>query len=210
MNETEKTTDGRKTTETAGNGEHGTSSEKTITQAELSKMMSKEKNQGRAAAYRDLGIDPKDQKAIDELKEYLKNKGKTAENGNQPPATDTETNRKLDEITRKLQEADRKAFLAEVKAEILQSGIQSAYLDDASTLILAKRNDDDFDLKEAIETFKTKHPAWFGVPKPKGTTGTGYPPPPGRDDKNQPDDLGARLAAQRKTDAGKNSCWGNP
>jgi len=205
--------DGGQQTGTGGIGQQmagNTTPEKTFTQAEVSKLMAKEKKQGRTAILRELGIDPKDKNAVENLKNLVKQGGQVpTPTGEQQttPASDIETNRKLNEISQKLQEAERREFLTNVKAEILQSGIQPTFLDDATTLILSKQSDDDFDVKESLESLKTKHPAWFATAQPHGTKGTGNPINPGRDNNDKPDDLGERLAAQKTNSAVKKSHW---
>ena len=45
--------------------------EKTFSQDQVSKMMAKEKNQGRNAVYNELGINPKDEKQIEAIKTFI-------------------------------------------------------------------------------------------------------------------------------------------
>jgi hypothetical protein len=175
-------------------------SEKTFLQSEVNKMMAREKSQGRTAAYRDLGIDPKDTDKIDEIKKFLQSK---------KPDAQVFAEKQIEQQN-KINEANQRAFLAEVKAEIMQSGIQLSYLDDAMALVMAKKTDDTFDLPAAIDTIKTKYPVWFNAENanpPKGLTGTGNPIKPGNSAPKQ-DDLGKRLAEQRKSGSAKTTYWG--
>ena len=100
-------------------------------------------------------------------------------------------------------------------------GVKTQYVDDIVTLALAKVSDDS-DLKTIIGEFKTKYPVWFGESdedendkdKGKGKTGqrgTGSSIKSNDKDKKGYDKnkgIGARLAAQRKSNNSKNSYWG--
>ena len=181
--------------------------EKTFTQTEVSKIMAREKNQGRTAVYKELGIDPKNTDTIDEIKNYIQSK---------KPESQKLAEQKVAEAA-KIKEAEQRAFIAEVKAEIMQSGVQLAYLDDAMALVTAKKTDDTFDLSAAIENIKTKYPVWFTAEPPSaaagqqqaGRKGTGSPIQPGSSVQNQTDNLGKRLAEQRKSSSVKSTHWGN-
>ena len=179
--------------------------EKTFTQDEVSKMMTREKSQGRAAVLKDLGIDPKDKDTVEEIKKYLQSK---------KPESQKLAEQQIAE-TAKIKEAEQRAFQAEAKAEIMQAGVQRDYLDDAMALVLAKKTDDAFDLTAAIENIKTKYPVWFNAEQNSaagsqqaGLKGTGSPIKPGSSVQKQTDDLGKRLAEQRKSGAAKSSVWG--
>jgi hypothetical protein len=176
--------------------------EKTFTQTEVSRFLTKEKNQGRAAAYRDLGIDPKDSAAIQKIKDWI---------AEQKPESQKLAEKQIEE-NNQLKDAEHRAFLAEIKAEILTAGIQPGYIDDATALIAVKQNDAEFDLQKTIETIKTKYPVWFTASKteekPEGHKGTGHPINPGRSDSGKPQGIGERLAAQRKEGAVKSVFWG--
>ena len=52
-------------------GSKGKSGDKTFTQDQVNRMMTREKNQGRNAVYKELGIDPKDTKAIAMVKALI-------------------------------------------------------------------------------------------------------------------------------------------
>lgn len=56
---------------TSGNSSNNSSSEKTFTQTQVNSMMSREKKQGRDAAYRELGINPKDKNMIGLIKSFM-------------------------------------------------------------------------------------------------------------------------------------------
>ncbi len=48
---------------------------KTFTQEQVTRMMTREKNQGRNAVYRELGIDPKDTKTVNMFKAFIESYG---------------------------------------------------------------------------------------------------------------------------------------
>lgn len=190
-------------------GDKGTGA-KTFTQEQVTKMMTKEKNQGRAAALKELGIDPKDKKAIATVKALIDSQ-----------KTDEQRQAEKDaEAQSKQAEAEQRALIAEAKAEAMMIGIKSQYVEDAVTLALGKMTED-ADLKTILGEFKTKYPIWFDNGgdeddnkdggKKTGQKGTGSSIKNG--DKGKKGDeqkgLGARLAAQRKSGAAKKSYWGN-
>lgn len=185
---------------------------KTFTQEQVNKMMTREKNQGRNAAYKELGIDPKDTKTVKMFKAFIE-----SQKSDDQKAAEQES-----ENQTKLNEAEQRALVAEAKAEAMMLGVKSQYVDDVVTLALAKMTDDS-DLKTVIGEFKTKYPVWFGESekddnknddKGKGKTGqkgTGSSVKNSDKDKKGEDDkkgIGARLAAQRKTSNKKSSYWG--
>lgn len=180
---------------------------KTFSQDEVTKMMSKEKRQGRDAALRELGIDPKDKKAVEAVKAYIDSQ-----------KTDDERAAEKDTEVR---EANRRAQIAEAKAEAMTMGVKPQFVDDLITLVLSKKSDDsELDLKTTIGEFKTKYPVWFGKSEDDedesddenktGRRGTGSTFK-GKDKKGKGKDegLGARLAAQRKSSSKKKSYWNN-
>lgn len=185
----------------------GEKKEKTFTQSQVSKMTTREKNQGRAAALRELGIDPKNKEQIAEVKAYLDSK-KTDEQ----KAAEAES-----ESQSKIAEANHRALIAETKAEAMMMGVKSQFVDDVITLAISKMSDDeDSDLKTILGEFKIKYPAWFSVKdddkedkKDKaGQKGTGSSLSSKRKKElKENKGMGARLAAQRKTRTKKTSYW---
>ena len=184
---------------------------KTFTQEQVNKMMTREKNQGRNAALRELGIDPKDSKAIAMVKALIDSQ-KTDEQKAAEKDTENQT---------KMNEAEQRAQIAEAKAEAMMLGVKTQYVDDVVTLALAKMTEDS-DLKTIIGEFKTKYPVWFGESEDddkdgkdngKGKTGqkgTGSSIKASKEDKGKEEkSLGARLAAQRRGTGKKFSYWGN-
>jgi hypothetical protein len=175
--------------------------ENTFTQAEVNRMLAREKNDGRRSAYKDLGIDPKNTADIAEIKELI---------ASRKPESQKLAEKQIEENNR-FQEMQARAFLAEVKAEILQAGIQKDYIDDASALLSARKNDEGFDIAEAVETMKTKYPIWFTpvqTEKPEGLKGTGNPIRPGRVVEEKTEGIGTRIAKQRQNGTSTPSVWG--
>lgn len=176
---------------------------KTFTQEQVNKMMSREKRQGKSSVYTELGIDPKDTKAISMLKALIASQ-KTEEE--KPAEVATEERRKAEEL-------ERRAFLAEAKVEAIRLGVQPKYVDDAITLAVAKKGEDD-ELKDIIGEFKTKYPSWFESSqedddKNVGKKGTGSAIKSGKSKKGGEETLlGARLAAKRASQNKKSSYWG--
>ena len=186
-------------------------SEKSFTQKQVSAMMAKEKKQGRAAAFKELGIDPKDTKMVSMFKAFVESQ----------KTDDEKAAEKSKEEQAKLDEANNRALIAEAKAEAMLLGVQTEYVEDVVTLAISKvGKDEDSDIKTVIGEFKTKYPDWFkakeddksGDGKGKtGQKGTGSSVKNNKEknDKGEEVGLGARLAAQRKTSNKKSSYWGS-
>ena len=181
---------------------------KTFTQDQVTRMMTKEKNQGRLAALKELGIDPKDTKAVNMVKALIESQ-KTDEQKEAEKASAEAA---------KVQEAEERAFTAEAKAEAMIMGVKTQYVDDVVALAKAKMTEDS-DLKTIVGEFKTKYPIWFGEDsedekddKSKtGKKGTGSSIKTKSKDADDKKDkgLGARLAVQRKSGSKKSSYWGS-
>lgn len=178
---------------------------KGFTQEQVNKMMAKEKKQGKAAALKELGIDPSDTKMVAMMKAFIESQ-KTDEQ--------KEVETQLAEAS-KLAEANQRVLIAEAKAEAMQLGAKTQYVEDIVTLISAKMTDD-ADIRTLITELKTKYSTWFGVEdeddKSKtGQRGTGSSINSNSGKGNKNDEgkgLGARLAAQRKASTKKTSFWG--
>lgn len=180
--------------------------DKTFTQEQVTRIMTREKNQGRNAVYKELGIDPKNAGQLKQVKAYLDSLKTDEEKAKQAE----------DENNNALTEANQRAQVAEAKAEAMMLGIKKQYVDDAVTLALSKMTEDS-DLKTIIGELKTKYPIWFGESDENddkgkvGQKGTGSSvKSTEKGGKKDEKGLGARLAAQRKTGSGKKSSyWGN-
>ena len=179
---------------------------KTFTQDEVNKMMTREKRQGVASVYKELGIKASDKDMLKAVKDFIASK-KTDE-------------QKAIEHENETKEANRRVIIAETKAEAMQTGVQAQYVDDVVTLVLAKmENEEGLDIKTALGELKTKYPVWFEKEEKakdkeedktkKGQRGTGSSIKSGSKDKDKDGtkNLGARLAANRKNKSSKKSYW---
>lgn len=212
-------TDDEGTGETGSEGKAG----KTFTQDQVNKMMAREKHQGANSVYKELGIDPKDTKAIGLVKALI--------------ASQKTDEQKAAEQTKALVEAQNKAALSEAKAEAMMMGVQPQFVDDAVTLAMAKmKNEDGSDIKTVLGELKAKYPVWFGKAagqddddsddkkggksgaKDKGKTkeekktvgqrGTGSTVKTNTSkEEKEEKSLGARLAAKRRTQSQHKSLW---
>lgn len=186
---------------------------KTFSQEQVTKMMTREKNQGRSAAYKEMGIDPKDTKMVNMFKAFIESQ-KTEEQKAAEKEAENQT---------KMNEAEQRAQLAEAKAEAMMLGVKPQFVDDVVTLALSRMTEGS-DLKTIIGELKTKYVVWFGESEEEdkddkkddkknktGMKGTGSSVKnSGKEKKGEEQkSLGARLAAQRKGTAKKSSYWGN-
>lgn len=187
----------------AASGDGKNKSPRTFTQDEVTRMMTREKKQGRNAVLRELGIDPKDTKTISLLQSVMKSKSGSQSEGDG-----------------RMAELEHRTLVAEAKAEAMQQGAQAEYVDDIVTLALSKAEEDS-DVSTLVGEVKTKYPVWFGK-QPEGdddkkgtgankvgAKGTGSSVKSKAAPKKEEQNIGARLAAQRKArNTGKKSFWG--
>ena len=192
-------------------GTTGKGASKVFTQEQVTKISTREKNQGRAYAIKEMGIDAKDTKMIAMIKAFVDSQKTDDQRAAEQQA----------EAQKQNAENERRLAIAEAKAEAMMQGVKAQYVDDIVTLALAKVSDDS-DLKTIIGEFKTKYPVWFGESdedesdedKGKGKTGqrgTGSSVKTNdKEDKgnDKGKGMGARLAAQRKSGNSKSSYWG--
>lgn len=190
------------------NGNNNGKGEKTFTQDDVNRMMTREKKQGANSVYNELGIKPGDKKSIEAVKKFLESQKTDAQKEAESIAANNAA----------LEEANHKLALAEAKAEAMQLGVQAQFVDDAVTLALGKvANEEGTDIKTALGELKTKYPVWFengsgddgkDSKAKTGQKGTGSSVKSGSKDKgDESKNLGARLAASRKSTAGKKSYW---
>ena len=199
---------------TGGTGANG----KTFTQEDVNRMMAREKNQGRAAAFSELGLDPNDTNMMNMFRAFVSAMQSGSEQDNQQAA----------QQQIKIAEAESRAKKAEAKAEAMQLGVNPQYVDDAVTIIMSKL-DDNNDVKTLVGELKTKYPAWFNVEqqnddkgkggkqqnnnqqqnKQTGQNGTGSSVGNATNNNNKGvSGIGTRLAAQRKQgNSQKSSFW---
>jgi hypothetical protein len=170
---------------------------KTFTQEQVTKMMTREKNQGRNAALKELGIDPKDTKTVKMIQAFIASQKSGDEDSNDNS-----------EAQQKLQEATDRALKAECKAEAMALGAKKEFVDDVVVLVMAKYNED-ADFKTLIGEVKTKYKTFFEgdseEEKQTGKKGTGSALKKDKSKDNDEKSMGSRLAAQRVGTAKKTS-----
>ncbi len=185
------------------------SGEKTFTQEDVNRMMTREKKQGRNSVYNELGIDPDDTKSIELIKTIIdaqKGQSQEAGDGNNVAAQQNE----------QLAEAEHRAAVAEAKAEAMTLGVKPQFVDDVVTLATVRvAEQEGAEFKTIIGELKQKYPVWFGIaggddPSDVGQKGTGssIKSDSGSNGSKKEEGLGKRLAAQRKPGKKNFSYWG--
>lgn len=181
----------------------GGDSQRTFTQEDVSRMMAREKQQGRNAAFNELGIDPSDSNTMNLIKTILEAQKQQQD----PPVAPSQ----------ELLDAQHRADIAEAKAEAMMLGASPQYVDDIVTLATAKLDvAGETDFKAVLESLKTKYPVWFGVkdddsdkPGHKGT-GSSLPAHSGNSHGGSGEmSLGQRLAAAKHPKRTAKSYWNN-
>lgn len=180
----------------------GQDSGRMFSQSDVSRMMAREKQQGRNAAFNELGIDPNDTATMNLIKTIL-----AAQKANEEPPVAPSS---------ELVEAQHRADIAEAKAEAMMLGASPQYVDDIVTLATAKLDTaGETDFKAVLESIKTKYPVWFGVKdddSKSGHKGTGssLPSYSGNNKGGSGElSLGQRLAAAKKPTRAAKSYWNN-
>lgn len=179
-----------------GDDQDGDQNGRTFTQDEVSRMMAKEKKQGRNSAFNELGINPNDRRMLKLIKSLVATQKEEDKNG------DGET------VDEKLLEAEHRAMMAELKADILAQNIQTSFIDDAVTLVSTRlATEEGIDAASAISDLKKKYPAWFTdtgtEEEQKAKRGTGssigaMANQAGKSGKDEQASFGKRLAASRR------------
>ena len=185
---------------------NGTTS-KTFSQEQVTAMMAKEKKQGRASVYKELGINPDDSNMVSMFKSFIESQ-KTEEQKQQEQAA---TN------AAKYAEIESRAKIAEAKVDAMQLGVLPQYVDDVVTLVLAKQSED-ADIKTEVSQLKSKYPFWFGgQPSGEATktstdsstgqkgTGSSVKTSSKAASSGEEKGLGSRLAAQRRGNTSNSS-----
>lgn len=178
---------------------------KTFSQDDVTRMMTREKQQGRNAVFNELGIDPNDTKTIEMVKAIMAAQKQEEE----PPVAPSAD----------LIEAKHRADVAEAKAEAMMLGAQPKFVDDIVTLATAKLQDsDETDFKTVVSQIKEKYPVWFGEggsdddsKNSVGSRGTGSSIGSNAGAKKDAGSgelsLGQRLAASKKSSKPSKSFW---
>lgn len=167
--------------------------ERTFTQAEVSAMMAREKEQGRKSVLKELGVEDLSsaKKGLDQYKKLLDSQ-----------KTDLEKAREGEKAALANSEELRKELSASnQKLSVLMAGCQASKVNDV-TLLAQARVTENLPFDKAIEQVKKEYPSFFEDSTPKGTGGTLNPQNRGGSDS---EGLGARLASQSKNAySGKN------
>lgn len=156
--------------------------EKTFTQAEVTAMATREKQQGRAAVLRELGIDPDDKDAINRYKNVIK----------ESQTKEEQLTTQLNTQTAAATSATARAEAAESKLLAIQKGVTPAFVDDVVVLAMSKVTDDK-PLEKVLDEMKTTYPAFFGEEGGNSGVGTGNPANPQRR-KNKTESVAERLS----------------
>lgn len=194
----------------AGNGD-GSNGEKTFTQDDVNRMMTREKKQGRNSAYNELGIDPSDTDSIELIKSIMSAKKQSATGGDDVSTASQANDEKVAEL-------EHRAKVAEAKAEAMMLGVKPQFVDDVVTLAAAHlaEQGEGAEFKSVIGELKSKYPLWFGTDEDdknaagKSGTGSSINPDSGSNGSKKDEGIGKRLAAQRKPSGNgkKFSYWG--
>lgn len=165
------------------------SGEKTFTQAEVSAMMAKEKNEGKRSILKSLGYKSEEdaKKALEEYNKYLESK----------KTEDEKTKEKLDKANTDKKEAIDRATIAESKLACFEAGVNKEYIDDVMAIALTKVTDEK-DLSTVIKEMKEdkKYESFFVETSSSGSKGTGGNPGHSGNDGGKDDGIGKRLAEQ--------------
>lgn len=181
--------------------------EKTFTQSDVTRMMTREKKQGRNSVFNELGIDPNDSKSIAMVKALMESQRQRA----QPAQPEDNA------VNEQLAEAERRARMAEAKAEAMMLGVKPQFVDDVVTLATVRlaEQGEGAEFKDVIGELKSRYPLWFGEDEDdksatgKRGTGSSVNPDAGSKGSKEEEGIGKRLAAQRKPHRKQGSYWGN-
>lgn len=178
--------------------------EKTFTQSQVTRMMAREKKQGRSSVYNELGLDEKTAKA--DFEEFKKWKQSQLSEDEKKRAAEAEN-------AQKIKEAEDRALRAEVKAVALQLGFKRELVDDVVLLSMSKITDTT-DIESVLVEIKEKYKAFSNDvsdddeeedDKQKKGTGNPVKSKGKKEKKEEIGSLGKRLAANKKTNNGENA-----
>ena len=192
-------------------GAYDCNGEKTFTQDDVNRMMTREKKQGRNSVYNELGIDQSDTDSIELIKSIMSAKKQNVTGGDDANTTSQANDEKVAEL-------EHRAKVAEAKAEAMMLGVKPQFVDDVVTLAAAHlaEQGDGAEFKTVIGELKSKYPLWFGTDEDgknaagKSGTGSSINPDSGSNGSKNDEGIGKRLAAQRKPSGNgkKFSYWG--
>ena len=165
---------------------------KTFTQSQVSSMMAKEKKEGKRSILKALGFESEEdaKKAIEGYNKYLEDQKTEADKQKEA----------IDKANSERTEALKRAKAAENKVACYDSGINSEYIDDVLAIASTKVSDEK-DLVEVLKEMKEdkKYENFFVKDSSSGSKhGTGSNAGHSGSDNDETNDLGKRLAEQRK------------
>lgn len=179
----------------ANNEVDGNASEKTFTQSEVNRMMKGEKEKGRAAILKELGV--KDFKTAKEGLDKYRASVEESKTDLQK-ATDAVAQANTEKA-----EAESRAVFAETCVTAIQAGVSSEYVKDFVAIALQKASaEEEADIDGIIAAMKT-NPAYSGFftsaqPASNGATGTGKAPASRKNTTAPQENYGAKLAKSLK------------
>lgn len=199
---------------TTGANESTKIPERVFTQDEVSRMMAREKHQGRNAVYNELGIDPDDTSAIKMFKAFVE-------------AQKTEDDKQAEIMAKNradMLDMANKLKTAEAKAALMQVGVLPDYVDDAVVIALSKLSaDESLNVETVANDLKSKYSVWFNdgtesnnnesnndsEKQNNGKKGTGRPATSNNTSSgnSKVTGIGKRLAEARKTQKVQSSFW---
>lgn len=164
-------------------------SKKVFTQEEVSRMMAKEKREGKLSVLKELGVeDVKNAKeGLKKYQEYLDSQKTEAE----------KAQAEVQRLAEEKAELEKKAQLADIQVSALKNGIKADFLDDAIILAQNKKTDA-MTYDDIFNELKQSYPNFAGTvqtPAPKGTGD--LPKPTATQHQSAADDYGKRLAEAR-------------
>lgn len=182
-----------------GKDDQTKSGEKTFTQEEVTRMMTREKKEGRNAAIKALGFENEDEakKAAALLKALLDSQKSEKEKAEEEK--NNAVNQKSD--------AEKRASEAESKLTCFLSGVNKDSIDDVLSIALPKVTEDK-DLSKVLEEMKKneRYKSFFEGNSGKG--GTGNPPGhSGAKDDGEKGSYGKKLGSQNKLTKEKKSSY---
>lgn len=184
----------------AGGQESNQNQGKMFSQEDVSRMMAREKQQGRNAMLNELGVSPDDANAIALIKAFMTAQGAANDEGDDSQRLGAE-----------LEAANRRAQMAEYKADAMKAGVKAQYVDDAVELAVARMSDDNTDFNAILNELKSKYAIWFEVDDSDddstGKRGTGSAIGAGKKSGNggEVESMGKRLASMRRPNGKKSS-----
>lgn len=161
---------------------------KTFTQEDVNRIAAREKQQGSASAYKELGFNSADEakKAIEAWRKSDDDKKDEATKANEAKAA----------AEKATADANAKALTLERKLAAIEAGVDPKNADDVVTLASAKTNDSTT-FEAALEAIKKSYPSMFKASAGDNNGGTGNNSNGARGGGGKAESLGKRLAEKR-------------